>query len=139
MTPLSQTLIFAPNPLGLLGGVGFLYSRNLTLTLFRGLSICLATSHNFPAPYMERSRRVSMTACTFSHPNSNNFCQFMTPKPCKTWDFNPIPPRAHPTACLSMGPPQDSGTMIPMQHRGTMIPMQDPGSMIRSLCRIQVP
>ena len=45
---------------------------------FSALSIFLAISPAIPGPYMDRSRRVSMTAWIFS-PNDNNFCQFMTP------------------------------------------------------------
>ena len=45
---------------------------------FLALSIFLAISPAIPGPYMDRSRRVSMTAWIFS-PNDNNFCQFMTP------------------------------------------------------------
>ena len=48
------------------GDVGFLYSQNLTLLFFGWLSNFLAISHIFLGPYMERSRRVSMTAWTFS-------------------------------------------------------------------------
>ena len=58
---------------------------------FLALSMFLAICHIFLGPYIERSRRVSMTAWIFS-PDDNNFGEFMTPNLPQPYMFSKFPP-----------------------------------------------